>query len=112
MFTSLLSIGSQSQRVTEHQRIAITPVVLTATKPRALTVMLIAALPMQKINIVELYCGCGGLSFVDRKTEDVHIETKWAVDMEPSMCAAFKAKYPKAQVYSPPMIASHHWIPL
>lgn len=73
--------------------------------------MLIAALPMQKMNIVELYCGCGGLSFVDRKSEDVHIETKWAVDIEPSMCAAFKANYPKAQVCSPPMIASLHLDP-
>lgn len=53
---------------------------------------------MQKLNIVELYCGCGGLSFVDRKNKDVHIETKWAVDFEPSMCAAFKANYPNAQV--------------
>ncbi|BDA50272.1 probable DNA (cytosine-5)-methyltransferase 3 [Coccomyxa sp. Obi] len=53
----------------------------------------------RKLNVVELYCGCGGLSFIDRKNEDVHIETKWAVDMEPSMCAAFQANYPEAKVF-------------
>lgn len=52
----------------------------------------------QELNVVELYCGCGGLSFIDRQNEEVHIETKWAVDMEPSMCAAFQANYPKAKV--------------
>lgn len=64
--------------------------------------------------MLELYCGCGGLSFIDRRTDDVIIETKWAVDYEASMCAAFKANYPQAFV-SPPaqhltsyQISTHH----
>lgn len=62
---------------------------------------------MQKLNVVELYCGCGGLSFVDRREKGVHIETKWAVDMEPSMCAAFQANYPNATVCRRSMAVCH-----
>jgi hypothetical protein len=54
----------------------------------------------QKMDVLELYCGCGGLSFIDRRNKDVHIETKWAVDYSPSMCAAFKSNYPDAKVCS------------
>ena len=53
------------------------------------------------MNTLELYCGCGGLSFADRHEEDVIIETKWAVDYEPSMIATFKANYPYAHVSLP-----------
>jgi len=65
----------------------------------------------QQINVVELYCGSGGLSFVDRRTDEVNIETKWAVDMESSMVATFTANYPysKACCYplTPPDTKQH-----
>lgn len=53
---------------------------------------------VQVLNTLELYCGCGGLSFADRHTDDVIIETKWAVDYERSMIETFKANYPYAHV--------------
>lgn len=53
---------------------------------------------MQTLRTLELYCGCGGLSFADRHTEDVVIETRWAVDCERSMIETFKANYPYAHV--------------
>ena len=50
------------------------------------------------MRTLELYCGCGGLSFADRHTEEVIIETKWAVDYERSMADTFQANYPYAHV--------------
>ena len=47
--------------------------------------------------MLELYCGAGGLSFIDRTTDAVDIETCWAVDLNEHMCAAFRANYPDAQ---------------
>ena len=52
------------------------------------------------LKTLELYCGCGGLSFADRHTEDVIIETRWAVDYERPMIETFKANYPYAHVSS------------
>ena len=53
---------------------------------------------MQVVRTLELYCGCGGLSFADRHTKEVIIETKWAVDYERSMTDTFQANYPYAHV--------------
>ncbi len=60
---------------------------------------------------MELYCGCGGLSFIDRKTEEVEINTKWAVDYCRSMCAAFKSNYPRTQVltHQPVQATLQNW---
>lgn len=50
------------------------------------------------LNAVDLYCGCGGMSFVDHKTDRVHINTHWAVDNEESACCSFRVNYPDAAV--------------
>lgn len=58
---------------------------------------------------LDLFCGCGGLSFVDTDLEatelpdgtlhpGVRIETMWAVDMDPSACDTFRVNYPRAKV--------------
>lgn len=56
------------------------------------------AMMLQVMAAVDLYCGCGGLSFVDTKTDQVHIKTQWAVDNEESACCSFRANYPDAAV--------------
>jgi site-specific DNA-cytosine methylase len=55
---------------------------------------------MQEIAALDLYCGCGGLSFIDGvyAEDGVEIQTKWAVDYNESCCASFQANYPEAQV--------------
>ena len=53
---------------------------------------------VQVVWTLELYCGCGGLSFADRHTKEVIIKTKWAVDYEASMTDTFQANYPYAHV--------------
>lgn len=60
---------------------------------------------LQKLRTLELYCGCGGLSFADRRTDRVIIETKWAVDYERSMVQTFQANYPYAHVSILPAVA-------
>ena len=53
---------------------------------------------MQTLRCADFYAGCGGLSFVDKQTDKVHITTKWAVDFCDSMTLSFKANYPEAEV--------------
>ena len=50
------------------------------------------------MRALDLYSGCGGLSFVDRHTGRVQLDTRWAVDYEQEMCSAFQANYPGAKV--------------
>jgi len=57
---------------------------------------------MQVMRTLELYCGCGGLSFADRHGDEVIIKTMWAVDYEESMIRTFLANYPYAHVSSFP----------
>lgn len=54
---------------------------------------------LQKLTALDLYCGCGGLSFLDGVYGDdnVAINTKWAVDFDQSCCYSFQANYPQAQ---------------
>ena len=54
----------------------------------------------QKLKAVDLYCGCGGMSFMDHRNDDVHIETHWAVDSHRAMCCSFEVNYPSAKVGS------------
>ena len=61
----------------------------------------------QKLKVLELYCGAGGLSFIDRATDSVDIETCWAVDLNEQMCDAFRANYPDAQARAPAPPARH-----
>lgn len=56
---------------------------------------------LQKLEAVDLYCGCGGMSFVDHKTKQVQIQTRWAVDSAKAMCLSFEANYPDAKVSHP-----------
>ena len=53
---------------------------------------------LQKLQAVDLYCGCGGMSFIDQKTDKVHIKTQWAVDSVEAMCQSFQVNYPDATV--------------
>lgn len=56
-------------------------------------------LNVQQVTALDLYCGCGGLSFIDGSYDDegVEITTKWAVDFNESCCLSFRANYPDAQ---------------
>jgi site-specific DNA-cytosine methylase len=53
---------------------------------------------LQKLQAVDLYCGCGGMSFIDQKTNKVQIKTQWAVDSVEAMCQSFQVNYPDATV--------------
>jgi len=53
---------------------------------------------LQKLQAVDLYCGCGGTSFIDQKTDKVQIKTQWAVDSVEAMCQSFQVNYPDATV--------------
>ncbi|KAK9823255.1 hypothetical protein WJX72_001381 [[Myrmecia] bisecta] len=53
----------------------------------------------RKLCALDLYAGCGGLSFLDQETDEVTIVTVCAVDMEPSMVASFEANYPEAHAH-------------
>ncbi len=53
---------------------------------------------LQKLQAVDLYCGCGGMSFIDQKTDKVQIKTQWAVDSVEAMCQSFQVNYPDATV--------------
>ena len=64
-------------------------------------------LPAQKLKVLELYCGAGGLSFIDHTTDSVDIETCWAVDLNEHMCDAFRANYPDAQARALALPAQH-----
>ena len=52
----------------------------------------------QEIHALDLYCGAGGLSYIDKEEDDIKIHTKWAVDNTESMAEAFKANYPSTHV--------------
>ena len=55
---------------------------------------------VQVLKAVDLYCGCGGMSFMDHRSEEVHIETQWAVDSQLAMCCSFEVNYPSTKVTS------------
>eukprot|EP00891_Asterochloris_glomerata_P003939 jgi/Astpho2/3939/fgenesh1_pg.00063_%23_13_t len=52
----------------------------------------------REIHALDLYCGAGGLSYIDKEEGDIKIHTKWAVDNTESMAEAFKANYPSTHV--------------
>ena len=67
----------------------------------------------QVLKCLDLYCGAGGLAFLeDGSNETVTIQSKWAVDYDPSACFSFQANYPDAQVLPPafPSSAGHRHI--
>ena len=53
---------------------------------------------LQEIDALDLYCGMGGLSYIDKEEGNIKIHTKWAVDNTKSMAEAFKANYPSTHV--------------
>ena len=53
---------------------------------------------LQEIHALDLYCGMGGLSYVDKEEGNIEIHTKWAVDNTKSMAEAFRANYPSTHV--------------
>ncbi len=53
---------------------------------------------LQKVRVLDAYCGCGGMSFMDAHSPNVHVDTAWAIDYSPSMTATFKVNYPHAAV--------------
>ena len=52
----------------------------------------------QTLRCADFYSGCGGLSFLDKRTENVHISTCWAIDFCESMTLSFRANYPDTKV--------------
>eukprot|EP00884_Botryococcus_braunii_P007824 jgi/Botrbrau1/17042/Bobra.49_2s0098.1 len=63
------------------------------------------------LRVLDLYCGCGGMSFLDQQQEvvrgpngkeapGIRIKTCWAVDYMPSMCDTFAVNYPDAKVFN------------
>ncbi len=65
--------------------------------------------PPQVLLVVELFCGEGGLSYLDEGSSDrVSIQTRWAVDHDGDACATFQANHPGVQVRSlrPPALGS------
>ena len=55
----------------------------------------------QVLNCLDLYCGAGGLAFLEEGGGDeVDIVPRWAVDYNPSACFSFQANYPESQVPS------------
>lgn len=55
---------------------------------------------LQTLKAVDLYCGGGGMSFVDQHSSQACIETHWAVDSHKAMCSSFAVNYPSAKVPS------------
>ena len=53
---------------------------------------------LQTLRCADLYSGCGGLSFVDTKTDKVNIVTRWAVDYCESMTLSFASNYQETEV--------------
>lgn len=64
------------------------------------------ALFVQKLAALDLYCGCGGMSFLDHggqvklndEQQGVQIETCWAVDSVEAMSQSFRVNYPNTKV--------------
>ena len=52
----------------------------------------------QVVNVLDLYAGAGGTSYIDQESDRVIIQTKWAIDFSASACATFAANFPGAQV--------------
>lgn len=49
---------------------------------------------------LDLFCGCGGLSFIDGEDDSCVIKTMWAVDIVKDMLASFSCNFPDAFTFS------------
>ena len=48
---------------------------------------------------LDLYCGAGGLSFMDGKDHDAEVHTQWAVDIDPMAIQTFGVNNPKTETF-------------
>lgn len=56
------------------------------------------SVPLQRIQAIDLFSGCGGLSFLAQEGTGVKIESKHAVDLDHDSLASFKVNHPDAHV--------------
>lgn len=54
--------------------------------------------PMRKLCVLDLFSGCGGLSFLDQKGMGVEIITSHAVDMDADALRTYKTNHPEVMV--------------
>ncbi|KAK9837167.1 hypothetical protein WJX81_007719 [Elliptochloris bilobata] len=66
-----------------------------------------AGLAAQQLGVLELYCGAGGLAFMDCRTDSMEIKTRWGVDLNVNMCDAFRANYSNTAVVQSLRTAEH-----
>lgn len=50
------------------------------------------------LNVLDLYAGCGGLSFLAQEVDGVKIVSRWAVDFSKDASMSFKVNHPHAAV--------------
>lgn len=54
--------------------------------------------PIRKLNVLDLFCGCGGLSFLDQKGMGIEIKTAHAVDMDDDALRTYSTNHPDVEV--------------
>ena len=50
--------------------------------------------PLRRLNVLDLFCGCGGLSFLDQRRMGVEIKTTHAVDMDVDALRTYQTNHP------------------
>lgn len=60
----------------------------------------------RQINVLEVYAGAGGTSFIANKDDDVSITTRWAVDLFDDAVVTFATNHPETSVR--PSLLTHH----
>jgi hypothetical protein len=62
--------------------------------------ILLCALLLQDIDVLDIFAGAGGLSFLAQDEPGVAIRAKWAVDINASAVETYRANHPEAHVSS------------
>ena len=55
-------------------------------------------LVLQHINVLDIFAGAGGLSFLAQDEPGVAIRAKWAVDINASAVETYRVNHPEAHV--------------
>lgn len=53
---------------------------------------------MQDMNVLDIFAGAGGLSFLCGREHNASLKAKWAVDFNASACASYQVNHPDAVV--------------
>ena len=56
---------------------------------------------IRRLNVLDLFSGCGGLSFLDQKNMGVEIKTTHAVDMDADALKTYATNHPNVHVRTP-----------